>query len=265
VRKEVDLPAANIIPIFPDLAGKVAVVTGSSRGIGAATATYLAVNRVKVVVNGRHEEALNGTVDSIRASGGQAFGVTADCTLSDQVDSLHRKAEERFGEVELLLAFAGGGGPIEPIEDVSEQQWNSLITANLTSKFLTARSFLPAMKRRGRGSVVLMCSSAGRSVSQAALGYSCAQAGVAMLTKNLAQQLGPAGIRVNAIAPSAIRNERSDRLMTKEQREELARRFPLQRIGESPDVAAAALFLCSESSSWITGITLDIAGGKVMT
>lgn len=256
--------AANPIPIFPDLAGKVAVVTGSSRGIGASTANYLAANSVKVVVNGRDPEALTRTVDTIQRSGGQAFGVIADCTQSHQVDEMRRKVEDRFGDVDLLIAFAGGGGPLEPIEDVSEQQWDSLIAVNLTSKFLTVKSFLPRMKRRGSGSIVLMSSSAGRASSQAALGYSCAQAGVVMLTRNLAQQLGPAGIRINAIAPSAIRNQRIERFMNHQQQTDLARQFAIRRIGEPKDVAAATLFLCSESASWITGITLDVAGGKVM-
>jgi 3-oxoacyl-[acyl-carrier protein] reductase len=109
-----------------------------------------------------------------------------------------------------------------------------------------------------------MSSSAGRGVSEATLPYSCAQAGVTILTRNLAQQLGKQGIRVNAVAPAAIRNERIEKFMTKEEREKLAATFPIPRIGIPYDVAAATLFLCSEASSWITGVTLDIAGGKVM-
>jgi 3-oxoacyl-[acyl-carrier protein] reductase len=177
---------------------------------------------------------------------------------------MRRQVESRFGDIDLLMPFAGGGGPIQPIEDVSEEQWNSLLSANLTSKFLTIKSFLPGMKRRAASSIVLMSSSAGRAVSHAALAYSAAQAGVSMLARNLAQQLGRYGIRVNAIAPSAIRNERIEQSMSSAEQESLARTFPIQRIGEPCDVAAAALFLCSEASSWITGITLDIAGGKVM-
>jgi 3-oxoacyl-[acyl-carrier protein] reductase len=147
---------------------------------------------------------------------------------------------------------------------VSEEQWNSLLSSNLTSKFLTIKSFLPGMKRRGGGSIVIMSSSAGRAASQAALAYSTAQAGVVSLARNLAQQLGRYGIRVNAIAPSAIRNERIEQSMSTADQESLARTFPIQRIGEPRDVAAATLFLCSEASSWITGVTLDVAGGKVM-
>ena len=258
------LAAAKTIPTFPDLAGKIAVVTGSSRGIGAETARYLAVNQAKVVVNGRDSAALRRVVSEIEAEGGEALGVIADCTKWEDIETMRRQVEERFGDIDLLMPFAGGGGPIQPIEEVSEEQWNSLLCSNLTSKFLTIKSFLPAMKRRGAGSIVLMCSSAGRAVSQAALAYSAAQAGVLMLARNLAQQLGRYGIRVNAIAPSAIRNERIHKSMSSADQESLARTFPIQRIGEPRDVAAAALFLASEASSWITGITLDVAGGKTM-
>jgi 3-oxoacyl-[acyl-carrier protein] reductase len=257
-------PVAKTIPTFPDLAGKVAVVTGSSRGIGAETARYLATNQVKVVINGRNSAALQRVVSEIESDGGEAMAVIADCTKWDEIEDMRRQVESRFGDIDLLMPFAGGGGPIQPIEDVSEEQWSSLLSANLTSKFLTIRSFLPGMKRRGASSIVLMSSSAGRAVSHAALAYSAAQAGVITLARNLAQQLGRYGIRVNAIAPSAIRNERIEQSLSSAEQESLARTFPIQRIGEPRDVAAAALFLCSEASSWITGITLDIAGGKIM-
>jgi 3-oxoacyl-[acyl-carrier protein] reductase len=132
----------------------------------------------------------------------------------------------------------------------------------LASKFLTIESFLPGMKRRRARAILLMCSSAGRAASQASLAYCSAQAGVSMLALNLALQVGKWNIRVNAIAPSAIRNERMEQSMSKKEQEKLAATYAMQRIGEPRDIAAATLFLCSEASSWITGITLDVAGGK---
>jgi 3-oxoacyl-[acyl-carrier protein] reductase len=182
---------------------------------------------------------------------------------------MRHRVEEQYGGADLLIAFAGGGGPLEPIEELSEERWDSLLRENLTSKFLTVKYFLPGMKRKAAGSkaagsIVLMSSSAGRAASRASLAYSSAQAGVVILAQNLAQQLGKDGIRVNAIAPSAIRNERMEKFMSKEQQEDVAKTYPIPRLGEPQDVAAATLFLCSESSSWITGATVDVAGGKVM-
>lgn len=252
------------MPIYPGLIGKVALVTGASSRLGGETARYLAANFVQVIVSGRNRAALDGLVEKIEVAGGSALAIVADCTNSAQVEAMRSTVEARFGGVDLLIAFAGGGGRFEPVEELPEEKWDALMDVNLKSKFLTVKSFLPGMKKRGGGAIVLVSSSAGRAASEATLPYSCAEAGVAIMTHNLARQLGQDGIRVNAIAPSAIRNEKMEKFMTEEQRERLARSFPIPRIGEPYDVAAATLFLCSEASSWITGVTLDVAGGKVM-
>jgi 3-oxoacyl-[acyl-carrier protein] reductase len=250
--------------VYPDLAGKVALVTGSSRGIGAETARYLAANKVKVVINGRQAEAVERVVAEINASGGAAIGCVADCSRVDQLEGMRQQIERQFGVVSLLFAFAGGDGNPEPIEQLTEERWDLVMAGNLKSKFFTVKSFLPGMKQQGAGSIVLMCSAAGRAPSQASLAYSSAQAGVAMLTRNLAQQLGKAGVRVNAIAPSTVMNDKIRRYMPEDQQRSLATSYAISRLGEPADVAAAALFLSSDASSWITGIVLDVAGGKVM-
>jgi 3-oxoacyl-[acyl-carrier protein] reductase len=250
--------------LYPDLAGKVALVTGSSRGIGAETARHLAANQVKVVVNGRQPGAIERVVSEIKASGGTAIGCVADCSKTDQLERMRQEIERQFGAVTLLFAFAGGDGNPEPIEDLTEERWDGVMAGNLKSKFFTVKSFLPGMKQQGMGSIVLMCSAAGRATSQASLAYSSAQAGVVMLTRNLAQQLGKAGIRVNAIAPSTVMNDKIREYMAEDQQRNLAASYPVPRIGQPEDIASAALFLSSEVSSWITGIVLDVAGGKVM-
>jgi 3-oxoacyl-[acyl-carrier protein] reductase len=252
------------MPFFPGLIGKVAVVTGASSGIGAATARYLTTNLVNVVLNGRNREKLKALESDINRAGGNASAIVADCTKAAEIEAVRQAAVARFGGVDLLIAFAGEGTRAEPIEELAEEKWDAMMDANLKSKFLTVKVFLPEMKKRGGGSIVLMSSSSGRMPSEATLPYSSAQAGVGMLTRNLAQQLGRDGIRVNAVAPSAIRNDRIEQFMTPEQQASLAATFPIARLGEPYDVAAATLFLCSEVSSWITGVTLDIAGGKVM-
>jgi len=254
----------SLRPVYPDLAGKVALVTGSSRGIGAETARYLAANKVNVVINGRQAEAVERVAAEINASGGAAIGCVADCSKADQLEEMHRQIERQFGVVTLLFAFAGGDGNPEPIEQLSEERWDTVMAGNLKSKLFTVKTFLPGMKRHGSGSIVLMCSAAGRAPSQASLAYSSAQAGVCMLTRNLAQQLGKAGIRVNAIAPSTVMNDKIRKFMPEDQQRSLAALYAVPRLGEPADVAAAALFLSSAASSWVTGIVLDVAGGKVM-
>ena len=250
--------------VYPDLAGKVALVTGSSRGIGAETARYLAANKVKVVINGREAEAVERVVAEINASGEAAMGCVADCSKADQLEGMRQQIERRFGVVSLLFAFAGGDGKPEPIEQLTEERWDTVMAGNLKSKFFTVKSFLPGMKQLGAGSIVLMCSAAGRAPSQASLAYSSAQAGVSMLTRNLAQQCGKAGVRVNAIAPSTVMNDKIRAFMPEDQQRSLAASYAVPRLGEPADIAAAALFLSSDASSWITGIVLDVAGGKVM-
>jgi 3-oxoacyl-[acyl-carrier protein] reductase len=240
------------------------LVTGSSRGIGAETARFLAANQVKVVVNGRQAEAVERLVAEINASGGAAIGCVADCSKPDQLEGMREQIECQFGAVGLLFAFAGGDGNPEPIEQLTEERWDSVMAGNLKSKFFTVKSFLPGMKRQGAGSIVLMCSAAGRTLSQASLAYSSAHAGVAMLTRNLAQQVGKAGVRVNAIAPSTVMNDKIRKFMPEDQQRSLAASYAIPRLGEPADVAAAALFLSSDASSWITGVVLDVAGGKVM-
>lgn len=250
-------------PTYPDLAGKVAVVTGSSRGIGAETARYLAENNAKVVINGRQAEAVERVVAEIKTTGGTVMGCVADCSKADEIERMRREVNSRFGLVSLLFAFAGGDGYPEPIEQITEERWDAVQAGNLKSKFLTTKSFLPGMKQLGAGSIVLMCSGAGRVPSQASLAYSAAQAGVAMFTKNLAQQVGNAGVRVNAIAPSTVVNDKIRKNMPEDQQRSLAASYAVQRLGQPADIASAALFLSSEASSWITGIVLDVAGGKV--
>jgi 3-oxoacyl-[acyl-carrier protein] reductase len=248
----------------PGLAGRVAMVTGGSRGIGAATASRLASYGALVGVGGRDREAIDAVVSRIRADRGQAVATPADATDADALARAYTKLTEHFGPVELLAAFAGGNGYPRPSEQVDPEEWRRVIEGDLTSTFLTIRAALPAMIEQGRGSIVTMSSSAGRSPSRAAAAYAVAKAGVVMLTKHLASEMGPRGIRVNALAPSAVLNEKMASAMSEEQLAELATSFPLGRLGQPEDVAAAAAFLLSDDASWLTGVTLDVTGGRVI-
>ena len=256
--------AARSYPTYPDLAGKVAVVSGGSRGIGAATCRLLAQNGAKVTVNGRDEAAIDSVVQEIQGSGGEAIGVAADLTDFAVVERMRRRVEEELGPVDVLAAFAGGQGYPTPTEQMAEEQWRSVIDSDLTATFLTVRSFLPGMIERGGGSIVTMASSAGRLPSQASAAYAAAKAGVVMFSRHVANEVGQRGVRVNCLAPSSVLTERVKRLMPEETQRQVASMHPLGRMGTPEDVALATLFLASESSSWITGVTLDVAGGRII-
>ena len=249
---------------YPDLEGKTVLVTGSSKAIGAETARRFAAEGAKVVVTGRDERAIENVTTSIRSCGGECMGVVADVTSAAELAALQGKIRDRFGDVDVLAAFAGGLGNPVPILDITEEQWRNTVNTDLTSKFLTVKTFAPPMKEKRGGNIILMSSAAGRLVSQASAAYGASEAGTLMLMRHLAQELGPFGVRVNAIAPSIVRNEKIDKFMPPEMQAKAGAFLPLRRIGEPADVAQAALFLASEASAWVTGETLDVNGGKVM-
>jgi 3-oxoacyl-[acyl-carrier protein] reductase len=253
------------IPTYPDLADKIAVVTGSSRGIGAATARALAANGARVAVNGRDQPAVDHTLGQIRTAGGQAVGITADCTDFADIERLRRRAEEELGPVDILAAFVAGGqaGP-GPTVELTEEAWRSTLDGTLSPTFLTIKSFLPGMIQRGRGSIITMASSAARLPVGAPAAYAAAKAGVIMLTRHLSTEVGRHGIRVNCLAPHTILTEDLRQRMPEPMQREWAAQVPLGRLGTPEDVALAALFLASESSAWITGVTLDVAGGRIV-
>ncbi|GAB3359234.1 SDR family NAD(P)-dependent oxidoreductase [Lysobacter tyrosinilyticus] len=257
------IPAA--LPVFADLRGKTAVVTGGSRGIGAATCLALARNGVRLAINGRDTAALQTTVSAAQALGVDAIAVAADCSDLAQVQRLRDEVDARWGAPDFVLAFAGGGtGKPVPVQDITELDWRSSIDNNLTSTFFTLKAFLPGMLARGSGGILTMASAGGRMASGAPAGYGAAKAGVIMLTRHLAQETGPVGLRVNCISPSAVMTERTQATLSAERQTQMVRAFPLGRLGTPDDIAAAALFLLSDASSWITGVVLDVAGGRVM-
>src|SRR5215213_3307585 len=252
-------------PTYPDLAGKVGVVTGGSGGIGAATCRLLAANDMKVAVNGRDEAKVDAVVDAICAAGGVAVGVAGDCTDFVAVERMRRRVEENLGPVEVVAAFAGEGRARPgPVAQTTEEEWHSTVDGSLTATFLTLKSFLPGMIERRGGSIVTMASSAARFPTAAPVPYAAAKAGVIMLSRQVANEVGKHGVRVNCLAPHTVLTERTRRFMPEDQQRQMAAEIPLERLGTPEDVGLATLFLASESSSWLTGLTLDVAGGRIM-
>jgi 3-oxoacyl-[acyl-carrier protein] reductase len=249
-----------------DLEGRVALVTGSSRGIGAAMARVFAGQGARVAVHGRDEAAVRSVVSQIEEAGGQALATTGDVTQFDQIEAMRAVIEQGLGPVDILVANAGGNVVRPgPMEDIAEHAWRQVIDDNLTATFLTVKAFLPGMKERGRGAIITMSSAAARRpTAQSPIAYAAAKAGVDVLTKELALQAGPAGVRVNCIAPETILTERNQQQIPRDVQEQLRLAHPIQRLGRPDDVAEAALFLASDRAGWLSGITLDVAGGSVL-
>lgn len=248
------------------LKGQVALVTGSSRGIGAAIAKELAQGGAAIAVHGRDRSALETVASTIREIGERVIQVVAELTSFAEIEAAREEIERKLGPVDVLVANAGASlTRPSPIEEISEEEWRASIDENLTATFLTIKSFLPGMKARGRGSIITISSAAGRRPHpMSPIPYAVAKAAIELMTQDVAAQAGPYGIRTNCIAPETILTERNQDRIPDEQKSTLAEAHPLKRLGTPEDVARAARFLASDEAGWITGVVLDVAGGAVM-
>lgn len=248
------------------LENKVALVTGSSRGIGAAIARRYAEHGAQVAVHGRDPDALSAVHGEIERAGGRAIQVAGDVTKFAEIEAMRARIEKELGPIEILVANAGANLTQPGVfEQLSEEEWRASVDANLTATFLTLKSVLPGMKERKTGCIITMSSAAARRpTARSPVPYTAAKAGIQLLTQIVAAQAGPFGIRVNCIAPETILTERNRQKIPAPAQDSLIAQHPIQRLGIPDDVAGAALFLASDEASWITGVILDVAGGAVL-
>jgi 3-oxoacyl-[acyl-carrier protein] reductase len=250
-----------------DLRQKVALVTGSSRGIGAAIARRFAAQGALVALHGRDVTALSAVRAAIESSGGRAMQVTGDVTRFADLEAMRNEVEQTFGPIDILVANAGGNQtkPNLPLEDTPEEGFRASLEGNLTATFLTLKSVLPSMRKRRTGSILTISSAAARRPHPASpLPYAAAKAGIELLTQHVAAEVGPFGIRVNCIAPEAILTENNQQRIPDAQKATMIEAHPIRRLGTPEDIAEAAVFLASESASWVSGVILDVAGGAVL-
>jgi NAD(P)-dependent dehydrogenase (short-subunit alcohol dehydrogenase family) len=247
----------------PLLEDRVAIVTGASRGIGAATAMALAQAGAAVVAAARDEDALRDVTEKIVAAGGLALAVPTDVSDPGAVRRLVEKTVDAFGRLDAAVNNAAGGGHHPtPLAEVDVADFDSAYTVSLRGVFLSMRYEIPAMLETGGGAIVNMSSTAGLEAVAGVGAYVAAKFGVVGLTRTAALDYATQGIRVNALAPGPIHTHQLDRAGPQAQ-QIAAAGVPIRRLGRPEEVAAAAVWLCSPASSFVTGATLPVDGGML--
>ena len=248
-----------------DLTGRVAVVTGASQGIGAGIATRLAAAGAGVVVHYRRgREGAEEVVAEIVKAGGTAIAVGADLEEEARATRMFETAANRLGPVDILVNNAGQNFPLTPLLDISLAEWGAMFRDNLISMFLCTRIAGADMRERGRGAIVNIGSISAINPALEHSHYNSAKAAVLAFTRSAAQELGPFGIRVNAVSPGLIRKDGIERDWP-EGVERWLGKAPLGRLGEPEDIADACLFLASPAARWISGQNLVVDGGVTAT
>jgi NAD(P)-dependent dehydrogenase (short-subunit alcohol dehydrogenase family) len=245
-----------------DLAGKTAVITGSSRGIGRAIAEQMAFFGANVVVSSRKAEACEEVVAGIKKAGGKAVGIPAHIGDKAALQSLVDKSRQAFGQIDVLVCNAAVNPYFGPSLAIPDEAWDRIMGSNIRSNHWLCNMVLPGMAERGGGAVIVISSIAGLRGTATLGAYGVSKAADMQLVRNLAVEWGPKGIRANCIAPGLVRTDFARALW--EDPENLARRTrdtPLKRIGEPDEIAGAAVFLAGSAGRFMTGQTLVIDGG----
>ena len=245
------------------LDGKVAIVTGASSGIGRAVAALFAAEGARVVVAARRADLLDGLVNEVEAAGGTACSLAGDVTEESFARALVDKAISRFGGLDIAVNNAGVLGPMGATPDVTRDAWDDTMAVNLTSAFLGAKYQIPAMLKRGAGSLIFVSSFVGHTAGMPGVAtYAASKAGQIGLMKALAVEYGPQGIRVNALLPGGTQTAAADAMADTEEMKAFVRNMhALKRIAQPDEQARAALFLASDAASFVTGSAMLVDGG----
>ena len=252
------------------LENRVSIVTGAARGMGFAIARALYDEGARVVVVDIDEQAITKAAEALDPDSARVLGRKVDVTSKEQVQNLTREVVSTWGGVDILVNNAGGALFTPHIlEEVQEKDWNLVVDVNLKGAFLFCQAVIPAMQKRGAGAIVNISALAAHwRASLAGVQYTAAKAGVEGLTRQLAYDWGKSGIRVNAVAPTVtLTGDRVEALWeskSEEEKNKVLSAIPLGRMSTPAEVAAVVVFLACDESSYVTGITIDVSGGRYL-
>jgi 3-oxoacyl-[acyl-carrier protein] reductase len=240
------------------------VITGSSRGIGAATARLMAAHGARVVVNHRDSaDRAAAVVEEIRTAGGQAVALQADVTDPEQVARLFEKSRTHFGPLDALVNNAAITFPVRPWREFAWEDFERKLVSELKAAFFCSRAAVDQMEEKGGGAIVNVSSGLSRHPGYGFVAHSSAKAALDAFSRGLATELGPMGIRVNVVGPGLTETEATAN-QPPEMKEAIARQTPLQRIGLPDDVSGTILYLCSDLARFVSGAYVPVSGGMMM-
>ena len=242
---------------------KVAIITGSTKGIGRATAILMAQEGAKVVITGTTEEAGSEVVSIIKEAGGDAFFQKTDVTSAEALDALVKAALDHYGKIDILINNAGIGGSLANMNQITDAEWNKVLATNLTAAFQIMKLVIPVMENNGGGTIVNVASMASTAAGRGGIAYTTAKHGFLGLTRQISLDHGHTGIRINAVLPGPINTQMIARILEMPQHplNMKIKMSPSGRPGEPEEVAKAIAFLASDESSYIHGASLAVDGG----
>lgn len=253
------------------LKGKVAIVTGGSRGIGQAIAFGFAKAGAKVVITSRKAQDLEETASAIKASGGEALSLPAHLGKMEEIRGVVDTVKNQYGRIDILVNNAGASPALGSVLDCDERLWDTIMNLNLKGVYFFSQACARMMKDQGGGKIINIASIDGFNPEPLVSVYSISKAGVRMITKAFASELAPYNIQVNTIAPGPISTKMMDSHWShlgpeeaKKAREAMEKNFPMHRMGQPDEVVGAALYLASEASSFTTGAEIIIDGGVLL-